>query len=341
METVQKRATIRDIAKLAQTSVATVSWVINGDSRKFVSDELKERVLQAAKALNYHPNLLAQRLKGKSRKLLAIIVPQFENIFFNRIIGGAEKYANARDYKLLICTTDDDYQKEIELVNQLIANWVDGFLITPTINEDKAIDTIIQSGIPAVLLDSSVRGDVDYVAIDNLTTSLLAAKYLYEQGHRRIAYVSWDSGLSSIQDRNKGFFMGLAGLGVPLETVIFRKCHCSSEAGYTIANDILNKHQPTAFFIDQNKIAEGVVQALRVQKLNIPKDVSVLLYGDSSWARLNVPEFSCIVLPDTEIGVEGARILIDKLERRDNGTQNVLLCGHLAMRGSVIKYQGH
>lgn len=335
METMQKRATIRDIAKMAQTSVATVSWVINGDSRKYVSDDLKERVLQAAKTLNYHPNLLAQRLKGKSRKLLAMVVPQFESIFFNRIVGGAEKYANARDYKLLICTTDDDCRKEMELINQLIANWVDGILITPTINEDNAVDTIIQSGIPLVLLDASSRDDVDYVGIDNINTSFLAAKYLREQGHRRIAYIGCDSGLSSIQDRNKGFFKGLDGLGVSRETVIFRKCHRSAEAGYIIANDILNMHQPTAFFIDQSNIAEGVVQALRERKLNIPKDISVLLYGDSSWARLNVPEFSCMVLPDTEIGREGARILIDKIEGRDIGLQNKLFSGRLATRSSV------
>ncbi len=337
MEKIQKRATIRDIAKLAQTSVATVSWVLNGDSRKYVSDELKERVLQAAKTLNYQPNLLAQRLKGKARKLLAIIVPQFENVFFSRIVIGAEKYANSRDYKLLICSTDDSPQKEIELVNQLIANWVDGFLIAPTLEGDSSIETIIHSGTPVVLLDRLIKENIDYVATDNYDAAYIGAKYLFEQGHRHIAYVGWDIGLNTITDRNEGFFKAAAEFGVPRKSIIVRRCPRSAEAGYIIANGIMDEDRPTAFFIDQNNIAEGVVQALRERNVNIPKDVSVLVYGDPSWAKLNVPEFTCIALPDIQIGAEGARILIDKLEGRGTAIQTILLSGSLEKRGSVGK----
>lgn len=338
MERIQKRSTIRDIAKLAQTSVATVSWVLNGDSRKYVSDELKERVLQAAKTLNYQPNLLAQRLKGKSRKLLAIIVPQFENVFFNRIVIGAEKYANTRDYKLLICSTDDSPQKEIELVNQLIANWVDGFLIAPTLEGENSIETIIQSGTSLVLLDRLIKGNIDYVATDNFDAAYIGAKYLLEQGHRHIAYIGWDIGLNTITDRNEGFFKAVAEFGLSRGDIIFRRCPRLDEAGYIVTNEILDKHQPTALFIDQNNIAEGVVQALRERKLDIPKDISVLIYGDPSWAKLNVPEFTCVALPDIQIGTEGARILIDKLEDRDTAIQTILLSGNLVERGSVSKY---
>ncbi|NLW47690.1 MAG: LacI family transcriptional regulator [Firmicutes bacterium] len=338
MKSTNKRATIRDIAQLAKTSVATVSWVINGDSRKYVSDELKERVQQAAKILNYHPNLLAQRLKGKSRKLLAIIIPQFENIFFNRIVIGAEKYANSRGYKLLICTTDDDFRKEAEIINQLIANWVDGFLITPTLEGKKSVDAIVQSGVPLVLMECVSKADIDCVAVDNFNTASLAAEFLFQRGHRQIAYIGWDTGFESILNRSKGFIQGLNELGIPREEIIFMKCLRSAEAGYIITNEILNNHKPTVFFIDQNNIAEGVVRALRERKLNIPGDISLLLYGDPSWARLNVPEFTAMNLPDFDIGAEAARILIDKLEGRDTAIQKILLSGHLAIRDSVINH---
>lgn len=335
MERIKKRATIRDIAKLAQTSVATVSWVLNGDSRKYVSDELKERVLEAAKTLNYHPNLLAQRLKGKSRKLLAIIVPQFENYFFNRIVIGAEKYANSRNYKLLICSTDDNPQKEFEIVNQLIANWVDGFMIAPTLEGENAITTIIQSGIPLVLLDRLISENINYVATDNYAAAYTGAKYLLEQGHRHIAYIGWDIDLNTIVDRNKAFFKVIDEYGVNQETIIFRRCPRTAEAGFITTNEILDEHRPTAFFVDQNNIAEGVVQALRQRKIDIPNDISVLLYGDPSWAKLNVPEFTCIALPDIQIGTEGARILIDKVEDRSSDIQTILLGGTLVERGSI------
>ena len=337
MEQIKKRATIRDIAKLAQTSVATVSWVLNGDSRKFVSDELKERVLEAAKTLNYQPNLLAQRLKGKSRKLLAIIVPQFENFFYNRIVIGAEKYANSNNYKLLICSTDDNPQKEFELVNQLIANWVDGFMIAPTLEGKNAITTIIQSGIPLVLLDRLISENIDYVATDNYAAAYTGAKFLLEQGHRHIAYIGWDIDLNTIVDRNKAFFKVIEEYGINRENIIFRRCPRTAEAGYITTNEILDEYRPTAFFVDQNNIAEGVVQALRQRKINIPKDISILLYGDPSWAQLNVPEFTCVALPDIEIGTKGARILIDKVEDRGNDIQTILLGGNLVERGSIKK----
>jgi LacI family transcriptional regulator len=336
MKSIKKRATIRDIAQLAQTSVATVSWVLNGDSRKFVSDQLKERVLQAAKVLNYHPNLLAQRLKGKSRKLLAIIIPQFENVFFNRIVIGAEKYANTKDYKLLICTTDDDSCKEAGIINQLIANWVDGFLITPTVDGSNSLDTIIQAGVPLVLMDYITKKNIDYVAIDNFKTATLAARFLVDNGHRHIAYIGWDTGFDSILERRKGFFDSLNEYGVTTQEVVFKKCPRSVEAGYLIANEILDNHKLSAIFIDQNNIAEGVIQAVRERKLNIPNDISILLYGDPDWAKLNMPEFTAVNLPDIQLGAEAARVLIDKLEGREKAVQKILLCGRISLRGSVI-----
>jgi DNA-binding LacI/PurR family transcriptional regulator len=137
-------------------------------------------------------------------------------------------------------------------------------------------------------------------------------------------------------NRSAGFFEGLNELGVSREEIVFMRCSRSAEAGYMITDEILKKHKPTAFFIDQNNIAEGVVRALRERKLNIPGDVSLLLYGDPSWARLNVPEFTAVNLPDVQIGAEAARILIDKLEGRHTDVQKVLLKGHLAIRGSVM-----
>ncbi len=333
-----KRATIRDIALMAQTSVATVSWVLNGNSRKYVSDELRDRVIEAAHLLNYQPNLLAQRLKGKSRKLLAVVVPQFENIFFNHIVIGAEKYANNLGYRLLICSTDDNHRKEVDLVNQLIANWVDGFLIAPTPEGADAVENICRSGIPLVIVDrkiDKVGADIDYVGTDNLTAAYLGVRYLLDKGHRRIAYIGWDTCLQTLLDRNIGFFKAAGEFDIAPEDVVMRKCARDPEAGFRVADQILKEFQPTAIFVDQNNIADGVVKAIRSFNLRIPEDLSVLIYGEPTWAVLNVPEFTCIALPDFEIGAYGARILIEKLEGRSYQPRTIYLPGRLAERASV------
>jgi DNA-binding LacI/PurR family transcriptional regulator len=219
----------------------------------------------------------------------------------------------------------------------LIANWVDGFMIAPSLEGEKTLAAITQSGIPFILMDRLISENVDYVAIDNYAATYTGVKYLLEQGHRQIAYIGWNVDLNTMVDRNKAFFKAVEEFGVDRENIFFRRCPRTPEAGYNTANKILDEHRPTAFFIDQNNIAEGVVQALRRRKIKIPEDVSVLLYGDPSWARLNVPEFTCVALPDIEIGAESARILIDRVEGRSSGIQTILLGGSLIERGSISK----
>lgn len=335
MQKRQRQATIKDIAALANTSVATVSWVLNGDSRKYVSDDLRQRVIEAAKALNYQPNLLAQRLKGKSRKLLAIVVPQFENIFFNHIVIGAEKYANSLGYKLLICSTDDNPQKERELINQLISTWVDGILLTPTYEGEEAINTILSAGIPLVLLDRRIGENIDYVGMDNFNIAYAGARYLLEKGHRRISYIGWDTLLHTMLARNQGFLKAVEEFSISSDNISLRKCARDPECGYLLTKELLADFKPTAFFIDQNTIADGVVKAIREAQQRIPDDISVIIYGEPSWAIMNVPEFTCISLPDFEIGSQGAKILIEKLEGGSSKTTTLYLFGKIIERASV------
>jgi len=334
----QKRpATLKDIAKLAQTSVATVSWVLNGDSRKYVSEPLRERVLAAAKKLNYQPNRLAQGLKGKSRKLLAVVVPQFENIFFNHIVIGAEKYANSQGYRLLICTTGDDPRKELELVTQLIATWVDGILLAPTYEGKKAVEKITAAGLPLVLLDRRIGENIDYVGMDNFQIAYHGAKYLLANNHRRIAYIGWDSPLHTMRDRNRGFLKAINEFGIARDEIKICKSPRDPEKSYLVTKELLKGFTPTAFYIDQNTIADGVVRALRELKIRIPEDISVIIHGEPAWAVMNVPEFTCIALPDFEIGAKGAELLIAKLEGQAQSMQAIYLLGEIIERASVRK----
>ncbi|HBL37206.1 MAG TPA: hypothetical protein DDZ55_10400 [Firmicutes bacterium] len=333
----KKQATLKDIAVLAEASVATVSWVLNGNSRKYVSEQLRERVLKAAKDLNYQPNPLAQRLKGKSRKLLAVVVPQFENVFFNHIVIGAEKYANSQGYRLLICSTDDHPQKEWELVNQLIATWVDGILIAPTYSGEDAVKSILGAGIPLVLLDRRVGKNIDYIGMDNFQIAYTGTKYLLEQKHRRIGYIGWESPLHTMLARNQGFLKAVEELGVSRDEIQIRKCARNPESSYPLTKELLADFKPTAFYIDQNTIADGVVKAIRDAKLRIPKDISVLIHGEPTWAVMNIPEFTCIALPDFEIGSEGAKLLIAKLEGASHKPKEIYLSGEIVERASVRK----
>ena len=108
-----------------------MSYVLNDNAEKFVSEELRRRVLQAAKELNYRPNQIARRLRGKTGKILAVLVPQFENVYFNRVVIGAQKVADERGYVLCIYSTYDDEERETDFIQNIVAQRVDGILLCP------------------------------------------------------------------------------------------------------------------------------------------------------------------------------------------------------------------
>ena len=173
--------TIKDVAKRAGASLSTVSYVLNDNAEKFVSEELRRRVLQAAKELNYRPNQIARRLRGKTGKILAVLVPQFENVYFNRVVIGAQKVADERGYVLCIYSTYDDEERETDFIQNIVAQRVDGILLCPANNRTSAADLIREAGVPFVVIDREIAGaDFDFVAIDNYQAAYAAAEYLIE-----------------------------------------------------------------------------------------------------------------------------------------------------------------
>ena len=202
----KKFVTIKDIAKLADTSVTSVSYILSGAKNRYVSDELRKKVLKAAEELNYVKSALATGLKGKDRKMIAMLVPQFDNIFFTRLTAGVEEVTYNHGYILSICNTFDDSKREREIIENLVMNRVDGILISPTEASDENIRYIKEFGIPFVVLDRTLTEMKEYDAIltDNFNFGYLAAKELLEAGHRDIAFVEWESKIPNIKDRFRG-----------------------------------------------------------------------------------------------------------------------------------------
>ncbi len=334
-----KTPTIRDVAKAAGTAVSTVSYVLNNDPNKFVSGDLRQRVLQAAQDLNYHPNLIARSMKGKKRRVLAIIVPQFENVFFTKVINGAEQISYENGYMLLFCSTFDDPIREKNFIANLIAQQVDGFLITPTIEGWKNTGIIRERNIPYVILDRFLEGsDVPYdsVSFDNKDGSYLATKHLIVQGHRELAYIDWESPFSHLKQRLEGFWKAVDEAGIP-------RSHCfivsgrrvNIETGYQLAQSLFSQFNPTAVLTSHYFFGEGLVTFLRETGRVIPDDVSVIVYGQPSWVRLNQPSFTCVQQPAQEIGELGAKILLKRIANPKTPCEGFILKPNLIIRDSV------
>lgn len=334
-----KTPTIRDVAKAAGTAVSTVSYVLNNDPNKYVSKDLRRRVLKAAKELNYHPNFLARSMKGKKRRVLAIIVPQFENVFFTKVINGAEHISYENGYMLLFCSTFDDPIREKNFITNLIAQQVDGFLITPTIEGWKNSRIIRDRNIPYVVLDRFLEDSdepYDSVSFDNKEGSYLATKHLVALGHRKLAYINWESPFSHLKQRLDGFWMAVDEAGIPRsDCFIVSGRRVNTEVGYQLAQSLFSQFNPTAVLASHHFFGEGLVTFLRETGRAIPEDISVIVYGQPSWVRLNQPSFTCIHQPAQEIGELGAKVLLNRIANPNQTCKNFILKPNLIIRDSV------
>ncbi|NLG84176.1 MAG: LacI family transcriptional regulator [Firmicutes bacterium] len=330
------KATLKDVARKAGPSIATASVVLSQSTSKYVSEELRRRVLEAARYYNYRPNLSARRMKGKNGRSLAILVPQFENFFFNRIVIGAENYANAREYILSIYSTLDEEEKEIRFIENLISSGVDGVLISPSRYERRSVALLKELGIPYVVVDRPVAGvEHDQVVVDNYEAAYKGTKYLLQNGHRRLALFGWKSDLSTITDRIKGFRAAVAEAGLAPAEVAVYETERTREAGYELALRVLRQRRFTAIFAAYHPIAEGIVDALHTLKIKVPDEISLLIYGNPTWASITTPRYSCLVQPDLEVGQKAAELIIERLENPDRPYEQHVLPTRLEIRESV------
>ncbi len=333
-----KTPTLRDVATLANVSLSTVSYCLNHDAPKKVSAELRSRVMDAVEALNYHPNYLARGMRVKNRRILAIVVPQFENVFFTRVINGAERIAYDNNYMLLFCSTYDDPVREQMLISNFVAQQVDGFLIAPTFKGWNNVKFIWEHHIPFVVLDRYLEGaeqPYDRVSFDNELGAYQATKHLIEMGHNKLAYLNWDSPFMHIQKRQEGFWRALDEAGIPRAECPIFSGRPNAEEGYRLAEALFARFEPTAVLTAHHYLAEGLVMFLRDTGRAIPNAVSVITHGQPSWVRLNIPNFTCIQPPAYEIGQLGARTLLNRIKDPDLPHSEIILKPSLILRNSV------
>lgn len=333
---VGNKPTLRDVARRAGVAVSTASVVLNSTPGKFVSETLRDRVLQAARQLDYLPNIPARRMRGKRGRTLAILVPQFDNFFFNRVVIGAESYASAKDYTLSIYSTFDLEQKEIKFIENLISLQVDGILIAPAEYRSRSVALIKKMAIPYVVLDRQIEDTGhDLVEVDNYQAAYRGTKHLIENGHRRIAFLGWRSRLPSITDRIRGFHDAVREAGIDDGEVAVHEAERDADAYRNLVRGILRDDRYTAYFVAYHPIGEELLRALYESGRRVPDSVSVLIYGNPIWAGLTNPGFTCIVQPDLEVGRKGAELIIDRLENPAHEARRYVLPTELLIRESI------
>ncbi len=336
----QKYVTLKEVAKRAHTSTATVSYVINGGKGRYVSDELRGRVMEAARELNYVKSALASGLKGKQRGVIAVTVPQFDNIFFTRLVLAVEQVAAQQGYLVTVSNTFDEPDRENKVIESLIQQRVDGIILIPNEKSGCNYENLRRLGIPMVIAERPLLdGEYDYVLMDNFEAAYLATSHLVKRGHRQIAFLTWDARAASLKDRLRGYQAALQEQGIPYRPEIVFQEPFTAESGRSMTERLIQSESSiTAIVYAYHVQAQGGLPVLRGAGFKIPEDVSVVVIGDPEWMTLYTPPLTHVTLPSDKVGETAARILLDRITNSGNYsfTSRILHSGSL-MEGNSVK----
>jgi LacI family transcriptional regulator len=336
--------TMRDVARLAGVSVATVSAVAN--DKQVVRPAVVARVREAMKALNYQPDHVARSLRVRRTTTIGVVIPDFASAFFVDVTRGIEDTARAAGYSVLLCNSNDDAEQEKRHMRTLLARKVDGILLASTDLYSVDPDPFA-SETPVVLFDRippNYKGAA--VVIDNVQAAYRATRYLIDLGHRNLAFIAGRLDLSTGSDRADGFRKALEDSALPLRGEYFKRGDFHPESGYRSCLELLAlSDPPTAIICSNGPMTLGLLRALQETGTRSPEYVSVLGFDEPvpdsygfSISSLLKPELTVIAQPGHEVGKQAAATLLRMIGENfedEAGKNIVTLPAELRVRGSA------
>ncbi|XFA98559.1 LacI family DNA-binding transcriptional regulator [Candidatus Izemoplasma sp. B36] len=287
-------ATIKDVAKMAHVSVATVSRVIN--QKGYVNSETKQLVLDAIKELNYVPNELARSLFQKKSSIIAVIVPHLTSYYFAELLEYIENYTVNLDYRLMVCNSQDDPDKESKYLKIFDQYNIDGIIL---ISNTHRIDDYKKLNIPIVEIDHKLAEDIPSIQSNNFLGGKLAAQKLVNNGCKKIIHFRGPSDLVTVQERTKGFKSVLE------KNQIFNFSYdldFRAPSASDIDNVIKSNLDCDGVFCDSDYIAILAIQAIKDAGKRIPEDIQVIGFDDIEIADVLRPRLTTIAQSRKEMG---------------------------------------
>ncbi len=328
--------TMKDVAQAAAVSVTTVSHVIN--ETRYVSEDLRARVLQAMEELDYHPNILARSLRQGITHTIGLIVPDNSNPFFAEVARVAEMVGFEHDYSVILCNSDKNVERESAYLNVLIAKQVDGVIFIAAGSEQQHLRELAAQGIPVVVADRDVPQELaDVVLVNHEQGGYDATRYLISLGHRRIACIGGPSPLTPSSDRVRGYRRALTEGGIPVEEQLIVRCTESYLGGESAMAQLLSLEElPTAVFTYNDVTAIGALRAICNAGLRVPTDLSIVGFDDIPLASAVVPALTTVAQPITDLATVATELLIARMQNNEQQVpgQRVVLETNLVVRES-------
>ncbi len=333
--------TIKDIAKEAKVSVTTVSFVLNGKLDN-ISEETIKKVKAVADKFNYSPNPIAVGLVTRKTKTIGLIIPDIQNLFFSQMAKHIEGELIKDGYNLILCNTDDKYERDLKTIMTLANRNVDAIIFSPSTqsmfikNQKKIVELLRKTNIPYLVIDREIDNlGGNMVVNDDLYGGYIATKHLLEHGHRRIGCITGPLNVSSAKKRYEGYIKALRefNLDINKDYIIEGDYHYNS--GYYDTKALLSK-DITAIFASNDLMAYGVYKACKEFNRKIPEEISVVGFDDLYFSSiLDVPLTS--VKQDVEqLSKKISAAILNKVSNNED-LQTIVFKPSLTIRNSVAK----
>jgi len=332
----QSRATIREIARAAGVSIATVSRVING--RPDVSPQTREAVLRVVREHGFSTNRNARALSGGRTGLVGVTLPILEAAYFAVIVSGTAEALYEHDMRIVLCPTLHQHEREVTLLDRLMHGTTDGAILMLPEESNAELRALQETGYPFVVVDPRVQLDqgIPAVSASNASGARAVVEHLLSLGHRRIGAILGPADWMATTERLNGYRSALAAAGVLAARDLVVESDFSIESGEAAAAALLDlPERPTAIFGFNDNVAIGALRAAEARGLIVPDDLSVVGFDDSEQSGLVTPALTTVRQPLAEMGRMAVSLLLRLLDHQRVEAMNIELATRLVVREST------
>ncbi|WP_278381140.1 LacI family DNA-binding transcriptional regulator [Chryseobacterium arthrosphaerae] len=333
-----KRSSIKDIAKLAGVSVATVSYVLNRKEGQRISEETRKKIFKIAETINYTPNKIAKSLKTNKTKLLGLIVADISNDFYSHIARNLEDKALKLGYTLIIGSSDENAEKFKKLTELFSQQQVDGMIVAPVSGSENTLENLINIKYPIVTIDRYLKGvAVPGITINNQEIAESTAGLLLNKDFDKIIYIGYETELPHLLDRQRGFekAVGSSGKTAEMHYLLVGLENITREVHSQLESKLGNAPENTALYFSSNKLAVAGLSYIVKNNISVPEQVSVVAFDETDAYNLFPTEITYIQQPIEEMAEEAIKLLDSQIHDYTATGKRVTLSAKLVSRASL------
>jgi LacI family transcriptional regulator len=332
-----QRPTLKQVAEKAGVSLGMAGRVLGNYG--YFSDSTKKKVLDAARVLNYSPNILARSLRTRHTKTIGVLISDITTFFWTTLVRGIQDKAAKAGYSVILCNSDEESENEQLYLSILFERNVDGLIVSPTPHNHAYLKRLARSLVPIVLVDRRVKGlQVPAIKTDNQAGAYEAVKHLLTLGYERIAVITGIPGVETSEERFAGYRQALQAGGIPLRKTLIKEGYFQKDRAFIATGELLHlRRPPDAIFVCNEPMVSGCILALKEKGVRIPQDIAVIGFDDPVWAAYMDPPLTTVSQPSYTMGILAFEYLLAQISSNEKDRkylEDVVLKPTLVIRQS-------